>query len=118
MSSIKDMNPCFIFFNLVLHFEDALFQNAATMQKKKENGEAVVLRLFHRTCRDAVLHIPFSNCPLSAMRCLRHSQLQFVFIGSRRQTWVITWERMCGCVDECLEVTLPKIEASHPVTHL
>lgn len=73
-------------------------------QRDEANGEAVALALFHWFCRHIVLHIPFSNCPHRVMRWLRHSQLQYVFIGRRTKTWVIT--RVCvGAdvrVDECV----------------
>lgn len=58
-------------------------------QRDKANGEAVALALFHWFYRHIVLRIPFSNCPQSVMRCLRHSQLQYVFIGRWSKTWVI-----------------------------
>lgn len=91
MLSSEERSPPFLL--LVLHFMPSF-----RLQRRDEaKGQAVVLALFHCSIRYIVFHIPFSNCPQRVMRSLRHSLLQYVFIGRKSKTWVI----MCACGSGC-----------------
>lgn len=95
----KTGNHPFCFLSSILSMPSFRLQ-----QRDEAKGEAVALALFHWSCRHIVLHIPFSNCPQRVMRCLRHSQLQYVFIGRRSKTCVIT----CVCVCVVADVRVDK----------
>lgn len=89
MSSSEDRKPPFLL--LVLHFKYAILQTAATRRSKR------------RGCRASFVSLVLS-CPQRVMRCLRHSQLQYVFIGRRSKTCVIT----CVCVCVVADVRVDK----------